>query len=330
MAGNTNLNKAKKAKSDEFYTSIKSIEDELKHYTKHFKNQVVYCNCDDPEWSNFFRYFYQNFSKLKLKKVICSFYNPGTGVNLSTEKPYISIVEPDENGKLEYIKISLNGDGDFSSDECKYLLLQSNIVCTNPPFSLFRKYVAQLMKYEKKFLIIGNVNAITYKEIFPLIKNNKIWAGFSFNKTMEFIMPDSYELKGKAFIDDEGKKHGFVPGICWFTNLDIKKRNENLILWKTYTPEEFPKYDNYDAINVDKVANIPCDYYEAMGVPITFLDKFNPDQFEIIGLSEDGGKGLSNGLRHENSKVSHPLIRGVRTYRRLFICRVVSDNGVMH
>ena len=308
MAGNTNLSKAKKAKNDEFYTQIADIEREIRHYRHHFKDKVVFCNCDDPEYSEFFAYFHLNFEELGLKKLICTHYD--------AEKPtYVLILKEDRNGdgKIDINdveKYPLSQNGDFRSEECIEYLKEADIVVTNPPFSLFREYVAQLMEYEKKFIIIGNVNAITYKEIFPLIKNNKIWAGFSFNKTMEFIMPDSYELKGKAFIDDEGKKHGFVPGICWFTNLDIKKRHENLILWKTYTPEEFPKYDNYDAINVDKVANIPCDYYEAMGVPITFLDKFNPDQFEIIGLSENGGKGLSNGLRNENSKVSHPLIGG--------------------
>ena len=307
MAGNTNLSKAKKAKNDEFYTQIADIEREIRHYRHHFKDKVVFCNCDDPEYSEFFAYFHLNFEELGLKKLICTHYD--------AEKPtYVLILKEDRNGdgKIDINdveKYPLSQNGDFRSEECIEYLKEADIVVTNPPFSLFREYVAQLMKYEKKFLIIGNSNAITYKEFFPLLKDNKVWTGY--NHVKEFLQPDGTI-----------KKFG---NIQWFTNLDIKKRHENLILWKTYTPEEFPKYDNYDAINVDKVANIPCDYYEAMGVPITFLDKFNPDQFEIIGLSENGGKGLSNGLRNENSKVSHPLIGGGRTYQRLFIRRVVSN-----
>ena len=293
---------AKGAKQDEFYTQLSDIENELKHYKQHFKGKTVFCNCDDPRISNFFHYFSYNFEVLGLKKLITTCYknqNRDLFSQNDTEKAiyleYLGdknanrVPDPDEIG-IHYLK----GDGDFRSQECIELLKEADIVVTNPPFSLFREYVAQLMKYEKKFLILGNQNAITYKEIFPLIKENKIWLGstLSFAK---FKVPDYYEERSTRFwIDETGQKWRSFGNICWFTNLDVAKRHEELILYKHYNPEEYPHYDNYDAINVNVTADIPMDYYGAMGVPITFLDKYNPDQFEIIKFRKgDDEKDLS-------------------------------------
>ena len=283
MAKNANLHKAKDAKNDEFYTQLTDIEKELKHYKHHFENKIVFCNCDDPEYSNFWQYFSLNFDELGLKKLIATHYD--------REKPSYKLeMWRDEAGVHSGIK-TLTEDGDFRSSESIELLKEADIVVTNPPFSLFREYVAQLMEYQKKFVIIGNINAVTYKEFFPLIKENKVWAGFSFNKTMIFAMPEHY--KGETR-DEHGKKIAKVPAIAWFTNLDIDKRHENLILYKKYTPEEYPKYDNYDAIEVSKVSEIPVDYSGVMGVPITFLDKYNPEQFEILGITD---RQNTSGLR---------------------------------
>ena len=291
-AQNKNLHSAKTSKKDDFYTQLAVIEKELKHYKKHFKCKVVFCNCDDPRVSNFFHYFSYNFEKLGLKKLITTCYknqdidlfsqhNVEKAIYLEYEgdKNDNRVPDPEEIG-IKYLK----GDGDFRSKECIELLKQADIVVTNPPFSLFREYVTQLVKYEKKFIIIGNVNAITYKEIFPLIKNNKIWLGPSIHSgDREFGVPDDYPLTAAGFrVDEEGRKFIRVKGVRWFTNLDYKERHEDLILYKQYNEEEYPTYDNYDAINVDKTKDIPADYGGVMGVPITFLDKFNPDQFEII------------------------------------------------
>ena len=282
MSGNASLHAANRAKKDEFYTQLTDIEKELKHYKEHFRDKVVFCNCDDPKYSNFWEYFRLNFVELGLRKLIATHYAAG-------KRSYKLELMGDLNGdgkvdNDDAIETPLEGDGDFRSDECVELLKEADVVVTNPPFSLFREYVAQLMHYEKKFLIIGNINVVTYKEIFPLLKDGEMWCGYGFNKTLEFIMPDTYELKGKAFVDSEGKKHGFVSGICWFTNLDIAKRHEDIVLFKTFSPSSYYKYDNYDAINVDKVVDMPCDYDGVMGVPITFLDKYNPEQFEIVAL----------------------------------------------
>ena len=252
---NANLHKAKTAKNDEFYTQLTDVANELKHYKQHFRGKTVFCNCDDPTWSAFWRYFHLNFAELGLKKLVSTHYD-------REEATYkMEYMGGDDNDTNVGIKTPLEGNGDFRNAECVELLKEADIVVTNPPFSLFREYVAQLMEYEKKFIIIGNVNAVTYKEFFPLIKEGKVWPGFSFNKTTEFIMPDDYVLKGKAYIDANGKKHGFVPSIAWFTNLDIQKRHEKLVLWRKFTEEEYPKYDNYMAWNVDKVADIPVDEY---------------------------------------------------------------------
>lgn len=286
---NENLHKAKVAKNDEFYTRLQDIENELRHYRNHFKGKVVYCNCDDARESNFFKYFSLSFEFLGLKKLIATGYKEnGKGVAL--------VYEGDKNGNRnvddEEINVTeLNGNGDFRSEECIEFLKEADIVVTNPPFSLFREYVAQLMQYGKKFLIIGNMNAITYKEIFPYIKNNELWAGYGFNISYVYKTPYKNELEANAkFVKSKGcnPEDGYVkvPAVAWYTNLEHNKRNEELILYKHYNPTEYPKYDNYDAIEVSKVAEIPMDYEGVMGVPISFLDKYCPNQFRILGCAD--------------------------------------------
>lgn len=314
MSKNRGLHEANKAKKDEFYTQLADIEAELRHYTEHFAGKIVFCNCDDPYESNFFKYFAMNFQRLKLKKLIATCYD-GSPI-MGDELPLFAVESVKEEGRRPYkVEITevvdinhdgatdladveiliknrknvlslLEGNGDFRSDECIALLKEADIVVTNPPFSLFREYVAQLVEYDKKFIIIGNQNAITYKEIFPLIKNDKMWLGESIHSgDREFGIPDDYPITAASSrITENGKRFVRVKGVRWFTNLDIPHRHERLALYKRYTPEEFPKYDNYDAINVDKTADIPYDYNGIMGVPITFLDKYNPEQFEILGL----------------------------------------------
>lgn len=298
---NTNLHSAKTGKKDEFYTQLSDIEKELKHYKEHFKGKTILCNCDDPRVSNFFHYFSYNFEQLGLKKLIATCYK-SQNIDLfsqnNSEKAIYLEYTGDKNGdnipNPEEIGIkNLKGDGDFRSQECIELLKQADIVVTNPPFSLFREYVAQLIEYKKEFIIIGSQNAITYKEIFTYIKENKIWIGYN-SGDMSFKVPNHYEEKKTRFWKDElGQKWRSLGNICWFTNIDISKRHEDLILYKKYTPEEYPKYDNYDAINVKKVAEIPIDFEGAMGVPITFMDKYNPEQFEIVRFRKgDDGKDL--------------------------------------
>ena len=293
MAGKS-FREAKVAKKDEFYTQLVDIENELWHYKEHFKGKTVLCNCDDPRVSNFFHYFSYKFEDLGLKKLITTCYKSQNSdlfskndseraiwLEYNGDKNGNHIPDPEEIG-INYLK----GDGDFRSKECIELLKQADIVVTNPPFSLFREYVAQFIEFDKKFLIIGNVNAISYKEIFPLIKDNKVWLGASIHSgDREFGVPQDYPLNAAGYRQDEnGNKFIRVKGVRWFTNLDYKERHEDLILFKKYTPEEYPNYDNYEGINVDKTADIPCDYDGLMGVPITFLDKYNPDQFEIVTL----------------------------------------------
>ena len=275
---NTNLCNARTAKNDEFYTQLSDIEKEMAHYKDFFKEKIVYCNCDDARESNFFKFFSNNFESLGLKKLITTGYKAdGKGVKL--------VYEGDKNGNFmvddaEVVMTELEGDGDFRSEECIELLKECDVVVTNPPFSLFREYVAQLMKYGKKFLIIGNKNAITYKEIFPYIKDNELWLGIT--------NPDEYRLPN-------GEITQSVKGLCrWFTNIPHNRRNTPLDLYKKYSADEYPKYDNYNAIEVGKVAEIPMDYEGVMGVPISFLDKYCPNQFRIVKFRKgDDDKDLS-------------------------------------
>jgi len=326
MAKNDNLHKAKDAKNDEFYTRIEDVAEELRHYKKHFAGKVVFCNCDDPIWSAFWRYFHLNFAELGLKKLISTHYD-------RTEPTYKMEYEGGDDNNVEVgVKTPLEGNGDFRNKECLDLLDESDIVVTNPPFSLFREYVDTLMERGKKFIIWGNNNAITYKEFFPLLKENRVWLGYTANKTCAFRVAEGYRFDEKLTAQyNDGFKYGKVPAISVFTNLDIQKRHEKLILWKHFTPEEYPAYLNVDnAINVDSVDNIPFDYYGIIGVPITFLSKYNPDQFEIIGIDKD--------LRKPMSKIAHPGeynnsgtalylpysgngFKYKATYRRLFIRR---------
>lgn len=291
---NQTLHIAKSAKKDEFYTQLSDIESELKHYEKHFKDKVVFCNCDDPRNSNFFNYFAYNFKKLGLKKLITTCYKNQESdlfADEATEKAVFLEYYGDKNGNKipdaeEIGIIPLKGDGDFRSKESIDLLKQADIVVTNPPFSLFREYVDQLVKYDKKFLIIGNINAITYKEIFKLIKENKAWLGINMGRGISgFIVPEHYELYGTETSIDSFGNRIISPNNClWLTNLDTFKRHEDIVLTKKYYGNEieYPHFDNYDAINVNKTQDIPMDFDGVMGVPITFLHKYNPEQFELI------------------------------------------------
>ena len=293
-AANLNLHKAKDSKKDEFYTQLGDIERELKYYKSHFKDKGVYCNCDDPRVSNFFHFFSYNFEKLGLKKLIATCYKNQDmdlfSENKSEQAIYL-VYEGDKNDNRipdpnEIGVKNLKGDGDFRSKECIDLLRQADIVVTNPPFSLFREYVTQLIEYDKKFVIVGHQNAISYKDIFKLIKEDKLWLGYGFKGGAAHFINSHYEDYAAAGDHKEGMIR--VSGVHWFTNLDISKRHEDLILYKNYNPEEYPTYENFDAINIDKTKDIPVDYKGFMGVPITFIDKYNPAQFEIIGL------GISN------------------------------------
>jgi hypothetical protein len=284
---NKNLRNANKAKNDEFYTQLSDIEKELKNYKIYLKDKIVFCNCDDPEESNFWNYFALNFEFLGLKKLVSTqFENEKPSYKLEIIK---DINKDGKINKLDTIKTPLKQNGDFRSPECIEILKEADIVVTNPPFSLFREYVAQLFEYDKKFIIIGNQNAITYKEIFKLIKDNKIWLGQSIHSgDREFRVPSHYIIHSPSKrVDENGVQYVRVNGVRWFTNLDYKERHDELILYKTYSgnEREYPKYDNYSAINVDKTKDIPMDYKEDIGVPITFLDKYNPEQFEIVGLT---------------------------------------------
>lgn len=336
IGGNTNLARANREKNDEFYTRLTDIEKELRHYRKHFKGKTILCNCDDPFESNFFKYFVLNFNKLGLKKLIATCYatSPISNQQLSLSKvlgndetkegrPYKAVVtkiyDATGDGGIDMLDVAelfkigenelteLKEDGDFRSEECLELLKEVDIVVTNPPFSLFREYVATLVEYDKKFIIIGNKNAITYKEIFPLIKDNKIWLG---------------EMVPSDFMTSDGKLSGKLSGLTrWYTNLDIKKRHEDLILIRKYNEDDYPKYDNYDAIEVSRVKNIPYDYEGVMGVPITFMDKYNPDQFEILGIDFQIKDGLLNDIIKcgWNGKLDRGYVNGKRKYSRILI-----------
>ncbi len=345
-SSNKNLRNASKAKKDEFYTQLTDIEKELKHYKEQLRGKVVYCNCDDPFESNFFKYFASNFNALGLKKLITTSYSgsPITGKQLSLldieglkpkgKEPFkIEINEvPDENtdGAIDLTDVEwllkrdanvstpLKENGDFRSKECTELLKEADIVVTNPPFSLFREYLAQLIEYKKKFLILGDQNNITKKDIFKYIKENKLWLGYDNGGTKWFQVPDDYDIiteSRKKIIN--GVKYFSMGRILWFTNLDTVKRHENMVLYKKYAPEEFPKYDNYNAINIDKVSEIPMNYKGVMGVPITFVDKFNPEQFELLGIMNTGEKNI--GIRYKGTPHGRPLVNGVEKYLRILI-----------
>ncbi len=345
---NANLGAAKTAKKDEFYTQLTDIEKEMRYYRKHFKGKTVLCNCDDPFESNFFKYFVLNFNRLGLKKLIATCYatSPIAGQQLSLfdvvggdeeqrNKPYKAVVtkvyDVTGDGGVDMFDVAelfkahenelveLEGDGDFRSEECLALLDEADIVVTNPPFSLFREYVSVLMEHEKHFIIIGNVNAITYKEFFPLLKENKVWIGASIHSgDRKFYVPDDYPLNAAGCgIDEDGRRFIRVKGVRWYTNLDLKQRHEEMILVKRYDPKTYPHFDNYDAINVDKTADIPCDYDGIMGVPITFLDRYSPDQFEIVGYTakDMGVECLKFYQDLEQSMNGKPFIRNMKSAR---------------
>lgn len=333
VATNKTLQQARKAKSDEFYTRLADIEKELKHYRKHFKDKVVLCNCDDPRVSNFFHFFSYNFEKLGLKKLITTCYKNQNMDLFSRHDDKAAIYleyEGDKNDNKvpdpEEIGIQhLQGDGDFRSPECIELLKQADIVVTNPPFSLFREYVGQLIEHQKKFLVVGTWNAITYRDIFNLIQSDSLWIGVNSNRNFSgFIVPEHYPLHGtEARVDEHGNRVVSSNNTCWFTNLENAKRHENLPLFRTFDPEEHPEYDNYHAIEVNQVVNIPVDYEGVMGVPITFLNKYNPDQFEIVGSDADVKEGLLPELVKSSwdGKIDRAYLNGKRMYARLFIKR---------
>lgn len=344
------MDNAKKNKSDEFYTQLADIEIELKHYKEYFKDKVIFCNCDDPFESSFFKYFAMNFNAFGLKKLICTSYDSSPvaytqlslfnenekRVAINNRKAYkieiTEVADYNNDGAVDLSDVNyllknkknalslLQGNGDFRSGECVKLLKESDIVITNPPFSLFREYIAQLTEYGKDYVIMGNTNALTYKEVFKLFKEDKIRTGYTnFNVGMYFYVPDDCEKYHKIV---DGKKMVRVSTSCWFTSLPVKKHTENLVLYKHYTPDEYPKYDNYDAINIKTYVDIPADYGGYMGVPITFLDKFNPKQFDIVGMAASAGyKKEIVGLDFLGNKDARPLIDGKNTYARVFIKR---------
>lgn len=339
MTRNADLSDARGAKKDEFYTQLSDIEKEMRYYKKHFKGKTVLCNCDDPFESKFFEFFVKRFKAFGLKKLIATCYatSPIMGQQLSLfdvepeakpGKPYKAVVtkvyDKTGDGYVDMFDVKelflsgeneltmLEGDGDYRSPECVALLDEADIVCTNPPFSKFRDYVALLMEHDKDFIIIGNVNALTYKEFFPYLKNNKVWLGASIHSgDRAFWVPDDYPMEASnCGIDEEtGRKFIRVKGVRWFTTLDHRQRHEGLDLYKRYTPEEYPKYDNYDAINVDVTKEIPCDYAGEMGVPITFMDKYSPDQFEIIG-SFNANNETDPSYCYVNSRMTETISKG--------------------
>jgi hypothetical protein len=321
------LHSAKTSKKDEFYTQLSDIEKELRHYKEYLKGKVVFCNCDDPRVSNFFHYFSYNFEQLGLKKLITTCYKNQNmdlfSENKSERAIYLEydgdkndnkVPDPNEIGIKE-----LKGDGDFRSKECIELLKKADVVVTNPPFSLFREYVSQLVEYDKKFIIVGHQNSITYKEIFKLIKENKLWLGYGFNRNMAHFINRHYV----DYASDLDHKEGMirVSGVVWFTNIDIQKRHENVILFKKYKghEKEYPEYDNYKAIEVSKTKDIPMDYKGAMGVPITFMDKYNPDQFEILWTTDRGGDGMLEKYKKKHDRFDAPVINGTGVYKRILI-----------
>lgn len=356
---NSSLNQAGLAKKDEFYTQYSDIEAEVKHYRGQFQNKTVFCNCDDPFESNFFRYFVQNFNSLGLKKLIATCYahsDRRSSLNCLAEslphqtnqpiayKAVITFVNDkliDEvSGDIDLSSLfqipgnsieTLDGDGDFRSPESVNLLETSDIIVTNPPFSLFREFISLLTRFSKDFLIIGNINAITYKEVFPLIRENKVWLGASIHSgDRKFFVPDNYPLNAAGCgIDENGQRFIRVKGIRWFTNLDMPQRHKRLPLKEEFSEENYPKYENYDAVNVSRTANIPFDYDGVMGVPITFLDKYSPDQFEILMLANGNVRANSSPeilkrvgySKHDLDKGGVGIVDGKRSYARILIQR---------
>ena len=356
---NENLSAAKKAKADEFYTQYIDIEAEMNAYLDSdpnvFNGKTLLLPCDDPEWSNFTKYFAQNFERLGLTKLISTSYAPDSKLieqawtDFEFESPKFDVSKAKANGKIFTLskdsngdkKVNfedlewdyLEGDGDFRSDEIKKLRDQADIIITNPPFSLFREFLAWIVEVEKKFSIIGNMNAITYKEVFPLLKDNYLWIGATINSgDREFEVPKALQTVSPSLrIDEHGRKYLRVDGVRWFTNLDHGKRHDPIPLMTMEHNLKFSKhkdikgkdsydqYDNYDAIEVSFTDAIPSDYDGVMGVPISFLNKYNPDQFEILGCTESEGRGFSNGLWDSSSNISQPMVAGVRLYKRIFI-----------
>lgn len=327
---NRSLGAAKATKQDEFYTQLSDIEKELRHYTKHFKGKTVLCNCDDPRVSNFFHYFSHNFEKLKLKRLITTCYKNQDSDLFSTHKAEKGVYleyrgDKDGNRVPDPAEIGVHpfkGDGDFRSEECIALLKQADIVVTNPPFSLFREYVQQLIEHGKKFLVIGNQNAISCKEIFEAIKQNQMWLGYT--HPVAFVVPDHYEMREvRSWRDENGKNWRSLGNACWFTNLDIKKRHEDLITVKPFNPNTHPNYDNYNAVEVSRYKDIPTNYDGVMGVPVTFLEHYNPEQFEIVGSDYEVRQGQLPQLlnREWNGKIDRGYVNGRRLFARILIRR---------
>ena len=317
---NSNLAAAKRAKNDEFYTCREDIEAELAHYADSFRGKTVYCNCDDPDVSEFWKFFQRDFTAWGLRRLIATHYEPDAA-------NYSCMIEmnPGDAWDGTPVRKPIQSNGDFRSAACTELLQQADIIVTNPPFSLFREYMALLIRYQKMFLVMGNKNAFTYREIFPLVRDNQIWPGVtSINGGRRMIVPP-YVASDKARLDTQGRRVLNIAGVCWFTNMDHWKRHVSLKLTRVYHghEQEYLSYDNYAAIEVGRVQDIPGDYDGVMGVPITFLDKYCPEQFEIIGATESEGRGFSAGLWDETSGVSQPLIHGQRRYKRLFIKRKI-------
>lgn len=328
------LLKAKKEKADEFYTTYEDIRAELRHYEDKFRGKTVLCNCDNPYESHFCGYFFREFNYLGLDRLICtSFSSDGGHVMDVRESPAglggalsdAGLKTILKSGRLSVKKLS--GDGDFRSEECIGYLRQADIIVTNPPFSLFREYVAQLMAYKKRFLILGNTNAITYRGIFPLIKTGELWLGASIHSgDRMFYVPKDYPIRALSCGTDGARRYVRVNNVRWFTNLDYVKRYEKLVLHKRYYGNEaaYLKYDNYNAININKTSEIPGDYFGNMGVPITFIDKHCPEQFTIVGATESEGKGFSSGLWIPGSRMTQPVVQGKRLYKRLFVRRTAA------
>ena len=321
---NTNLHRAKKTKDDEFYTTYETVANELSKYKEQFTNKVVFCNCDDPLKSNFCKYFVDNFNFFGLKRLICTSYISSESLQTElleihksqpkTEQKYgkiLDITEINDNFNLNKSVKWLKGNGDFQSDECTELLKECDIVVTNPPFSLFKKFILQIMKHNKKFLVIGNQNALTYKEIFPLVQSNQIWTGYKFGE-MKFRVPANSEPRSTRYwVDETGQKWRSLGNAMWLTNLDNERRHETLKLFHKFNPQIHQKYDNFDAIHVRNITEIPFDYKGIMGVPITIINRYNSDQFEIVGEANHGCDNEFDFFK--------PTINGKETFKRILI-----------